>query len=74
MKPKSLTAEANTKPALPSPDAPRLPERAAASQGLNRRAARQQMEELKAQVLELAERQMEMSLRILKDWIAEKKR
>ena len=40
----------------------------------SRRAARQQLEDLKMQVLNLAERQMELALRVLKRWIADTKK
>lgn len=39
-----------------------------AAQG--RKQNRRQMEELKMQVLELAEHQMEVTVRVLKNWIA----
>lgn len=40
----------------------------------SRRQIRRQVEELKMQVLELAEHQMDISIQILKHWIAENKK
>ena len=45
-----------------------LPQRGV-SPALARRQAHQQLEELKVRVLELAQRNMEVSLRVLKRWI-----
>lgn len=64
MKPKSLIAEPR---AALGPAQADVPDHVSPS----RRAARQQLEELKVQVLNLAERQMELALRVLKRWIAD---